>query len=255
MKHLLLMKNIIVSFICWLLKPLQSSLDEYKLIGKIWTGQYPEHSNQLPLSPLERSVMSFLIVIRSLSLTHLCNLATHYKIASFISEFYVILRFVLLSLMLIICSRLPIWFCYIITIYFLIDGLNYRLCIIFVDRYAKNWGLRSLNRSLILLLINYCEIIIGFAILYLISGSVGFNFHQQITLRSEAIYFSVVTITTLGYGDIRPITSLGRWLSVSETLMGFILIVLIIGTFLTGIKNIRNIHKNKVQGLDSGFNV
>ncbi len=253
MKLLSAIFNTFVFFIKWLLRPIRSSLGEYKLIGNIWTGRYPEPGEQLPLSPLERAVMTLLIVIRSLSLTHLCKLAMHYRIASFLSEFYVTLRFVILCLVFVACSRIPQWLCYTVAFYCIIDGLNYRLCIIFVDRYDKNWGLRSLNRSLILLLINYCELIVGFAILYLVSGSVGFSESQLITSRSEALYFSAVTITTLGYGDIKPIEPFGRWLSLSETLMGFVLIVLVIGTFLTGVKNIRNVPMEKEQELDSRF--
>lgn len=253
MKPLSVIFNTLVSFIKWLLRPISSSLSEYKLIGKIWNGRYPEPSQQLPLSPLERAVMTLLIAIRSVSLNHLCKLAMNYRIASFLSEFYVILRFIILCMVFVACSRIPQWVCYTVAVYCLIDGFNYRLCIIFVDSYGKNWGLRSLNRILILLLINYCELIVGFALLYLVSGSVGFSESQLITSRLQALYFSVVTITTLGYGDIIPIYPIGRWLSLSETLMGFVLIVLVIGTFLTGFKNIRNVPREKEQELDSRF--
>ncbi len=36
------------------------------------------------------------------------------------------------------------------------------------------------------------------------------NFNVKITSVNEALYFTVVTISTVGYGDITPITSLGR---------------------------------------------
>ncbi len=224
-------------------RPIKSILEEYTLIYRIWSRKYPNTTEQLPLSPLECSFMTLLVLIRSISLKHLIAFAPKYKVASFLSEFYVFLRLIFLLLIFLFYNVIPICICYILVIYFLIDGLNYRLCIIFVDRYDKEWGLRSLNRSLILLMINYVELIIGFAVLFLISGSVGFDKNQIITLRSEALYFSVVTVTTLGYGDIKPLTPFTRWLSITETLMGFILIVLVIGTFLTGIKNIRNITK------------
>ncbi len=127
--------------------------------------------------------------------------------------------------------------------YRLVDGLNYRLCIIFVDRYKEDWGLRSLNRSLILLFINYLEIIVGFATLYLLTGSVGYKVGVPLLSRSDALYFSVITITTLGYGDIKPILEIGKWLSLTETIMGFILVVLVVGTFLTGVQDIQNLRR------------
>jgi len=72
---------------------------------------------------------------------------------------------------------------------------------------------------------------------------VGYNKLHPISSPRDALYFSVVTITTLGYGDIHPVTGTGRWLSLIQTLMGFILVVLVFGTFLTGVRNIHNLKK------------
>jgi hypothetical protein len=150
-------------------------------------------------------------------------------------------------------DHIPNWILYAVITYCLIDGFNYRLCIIFVDRYKQNWGLRSLNRSLILLMINYFELIIGFAALFLNIGSIWNSQGDPITLKSEALYFSVVTITTLGYGDHYPSDTLSRWLCSTETIMGVVLIVLVIGTFLSGVKNIRNVPAEREQEMNNQF--
>ena len=42
----------------------------------------------------------------------------------------------------------------------------------------------------------------------------------------NAIYFSSVTITTLGYGDYKPVTSVGRLIVVSQLVVGIFTIVL-----------------------------
>ncbi len=243
------------SIVKWACRPIHSSLKEYSLIARIWKGEYPENTQQIPLSPLERTVMTVLVAIRSLSLTHLCRLATQYRHTSFLSESYVLLRFTVLCVMLIQHSSLPRLLIFVIVIYCIVDGFNYRLCIIFVDRYARQWGLRSLNRSLILLLVNYLEIVVGFATLYLLTQSVGFSEKQIVTCSLDALYFSMITITTVGYGDIRPICSIGRWLSIAETLMGIILIVIVIGTFLTGVANIRNLQRKEERDLNHRFDV
>lgn len=245
-----------LSFMKWLFRPMAASLCEYSLIRKILVGDYPKPTEkQLPLSPIERAFMTLLVVIRSLSLVHLCRLATNYRVASFLSEFYVILRFTILCIVLFAHNHIPNWISYTVVTYCLIDGLNYRLCIIFVDRYGQNWGLRSLNRSLILLMINYSELIIGFAALFLNSGSIGNSQSNNaiIILKSDALYFSVVTITTLGYGDYRPINTLGRWLCSTEAIMGLVLIVLVIGTFISGVKNIHNVPAKKEREIDNQF--
>lgn len=51
----------------------------------------------------------------------------------------------------------------------------------------------------------------------------------------QSIYFSVVTITTLGYGDITPITEIARSLTALQSLMGIILI----GLFLNSVAHTR----------------
>jgi len=47
------------------------------------------------------------------------------------------------------------------------------------------------------------------------------------------LYFSVVTITTLGYGDFSPATSIGRSLVMIETLFGQIILVVLVA-YLVG---------------------
>jgi len=214
-------------------------LKEYQLISNIWSGKFPEHYKKISLSVLEKVFMTVLIFIRSLSLVHIKEFFNSYKIRSEISEFYVLAWFVVL-LCLLWYPLSSTAFLFVIVVYRLIDGLNYRLCIIFVDRYKRDWGLRSLNRSLLILMFNYCEVIIGFAVLYLATYSIGYsNSNKIITTPMEALYFSTVTITTLGYGDMIPISPFGQKLALLEPLLGFILVVLVIGVFLTGVRDIK----------------
>jgi hypothetical protein len=42
---------------------------------------------------------------------------------------------------------------------------------------------------------------------------------------SERVYFSYVTLATLGYGDLTPVTSVGRLLSVTESIVGSLYLV------------------------------
>jgi len=52
----------------------------------------------------------------------------------------------------------------------------------------------------------------------------------------ECLYFSAVTITTLGYGDISPINDLGRIIAASESVLG----VALIGLFLNSLSHVRS---------------
>lgn len=219
-------------------------LKEYRLIIEIWAGKFPEYMEKPQLSILEKSFMTLLVFIRSFSLVHIQGFFKSIKIRSQISEFYVIIWFFLFFVLL--WYPLPLTFIlYIIVLYGLIDLLNYRLCIVFVDRYQQDWGLRSLNRSLLLLMLNFFEIILGFAILYLATESIGYsNSNEAISTPIEALYFSTVTITTLGFGDIQPILKIGQKLAMLEVLSGFILVILVIGVFISGI-NIKEIKRKK----------
>lgn len=217
---------------------------EYQLIKDIWSGKYPERPEKEPLSILERAFMIVLVSIRSLSLVHIKGFFGSYNIRSEISEFYVVGWFVAL-LWLLLHPLSSIVFLSVVVVYRIIEGLAYRLSIVYVDQYGRRWGVRSVNRSLLLLTVNYCEIIIGFAILYLATHSIGYsNSDKVITKPIEALYFSVVTITTLGYGDMRPISPFGQGLALLEPLLGFVMVVLVIGVFLTGVKGI----KEKTKG-------
>ena len=47
------------------------------------------------------------------------------------------------------------------------------------------------------------------------------------------MYFSSVTLATLGYGDLTPATSLGRLLSVLETITGSLYLVTAVSLVVT----------------------
>ena len=78
----------------------------------------------------------------------------------------------------------------------------------------------------------YFAIIPTFALLFfLIQG-----FHGVKLSFFESLYFSVVTITTLGYGDISPDLPLTRFVAASESVLG----VVMIGLFLSALSHVRS---------------
>jgi len=48
---------------------------------------------------------------------------------------------------------------------------------------------------------------------------------------SNCLYFSLITFTTLGYGDFRPLEGLGRFLTGSEAFIGAFMMALFVYTF------------------------
>ncbi len=60
-------------------------------------------------------------------------------------------------------------------------------------------------------------------------GTIGFMITEKLSLP-DAFYFSVVTVATVGYGDIAPVTAAGRILSIFLIITG-------VGTFLGVVAN------------------
>lgn len=68
-----------------------------------------------------------------------------------------------------------------------------------------------------------------------LDGGPGFFGHVEST--SSFMYFSLVTITTLGYGDLTPVSDLGRFMATSEAILGQVLLVTVVARLVTMYSN------------------
>lgn len=75
----------------------------------------------------------------------------------------------------------------------------------------------------------YASVIFMSAVLYFYLPGI---FEKKNTFV-DSLYFSVVTITTLGYGDISPVSGIGKTIAAIEALLG----VILIGVFLLAVSN------------------
>ncbi len=91
-------------------------------------------------------------------------------------------------------------------------------------------------------------IIIIFALIDLWLSKVAFN--GKLTNFLDAIYFSVETITTLGYGDICPSGSTGKILVIIESLLG----IIVLGLFLNAIAHSQAIKDNEENTKEAARN-
>lgn len=90
---------------------------------------------------------------------------------------------------------------------------------------------KDLNLPLVIILL-YIALIIIFSLLYYFPiGQYSVAGELKDLKLLESTYFSVVTITTLGYGDILPAGNISRVLVIIESILG----VLLIGLFLNAI--------------------
>lgn len=216
-------------------------------ICDIWNNRYPtklrKHELGIGISRnltvAEKLFMTLLLICTYFSVGYVVR--GYFVKRTWDSEFielYVFARLVLLLLVLRFHTALPPGLFVPCVVFLVITGaFLFPLRIVFVDRYGRRldgrpWAPRSFNRSLVFVFLNYCELIIGFAYMYLHLELVRHSdCANPITTVLDALYFSVVTITTLGYGDMRPISFLGRSFAALEPIMGIVLLAVVVGLF------------------------
>ena len=72
---------------------------------------------------------------------------------------------------------------------------------------------------------------------------------DDIDTDGDYIYFSVVTFTTLGYGDITP-TGLARTISILQAIAGFLFVPLLISQLINSTKDMSDDYRVNAAGLD-----
>ncbi len=137
-------------------------------------------------------------------------------------ELYVILK-VILPVFYLYFNLERYDFVLILNSYLILETVCYLLGLIFMsDIYVRPI---SQKRSFLLLMLNYIEISLCFSILYK-----GLNLVPGITNNIQAIYFSFVTSTTLGYGEFKPFNEIGQMIVVLQLLIMTLFVFLFFNT-------------------------
>jgi len=116
-------------------------------------------------------------------------------------------------------------------IYVLIETVLYIPTLIFASDLISRP--RSYKRSILLLFLNYLEIIFAYAVLY----SCGNYLNKPFADNLDAIYFSIITSSSIGFGDFHPITPIGKILVSTQALLFLFFVVLFLNFFSTQIKS------------------
>lgn len=89
------------------------------------------------------------------------------------------------------------------------------------------WAMRSSKRKILVFLSVVCTIVIVFgAVMYLIEGP-----ENGFTSIPKSIYWAVVTLTTVGYGDITPSTFFGQVIASATMVTGYAIIAVPTGIY------------------------
>lgn len=140
------------------------------------------------------------------------------------AEIYLVSRFVFsIVAALLLPANLLLGF---LVAFIQIGSLIYLLKIVFP---VEKRGLRDSGSSLFFALGHYLEIGFSMAYIYWSWGT----FSVESLSRIDSIYYSFVTMTTLGYGDIFPASDLTKMLATSQTLVGMFMFAIVIGLFLS----------------------
>lgn len=118
-----------------------------------------------------------------------------------------------------------------IMVYTLLETLLYIPTLIFASDMLSRP--RSYKRSMLMLFFNYIEIVISFAVLY----SCGNNMNKPFENWFDPIYFSMVTSSSVGYGDFIPITIYAKVLVCFQAIFFLAFVVLFLNFFSGKIKN------------------
>ena len=96
------------------------------------------------------------------------------------------------------------------------------------------WNGEAYNRetTLIQFLYLYATTVFSFAFLYTILQTVNKNmFHNNYPSDAffDSLYLSIITVSTLGYGDIVPATTLAKFLVMVQTIVGYLFLYIFLG--------------------------
>lgn len=117
-----------------------------------------------------------------------------------------------------------------IMVYVLLETVLYIPTLIFAsDMFSKP---RSYKRSMLLLFLNYMEIILAFAVLY----SCGNYLNKPLNHWFDAVYFSTINSASIGYGDFYPVTTIGKILATAQAFLFLFFVVLFLNFFSAKIK-------------------
>jgi voltage-gated potassium channel Kch len=210
-------------------------VNTWKEITLIWKDSFP------PEKPRERSVLEKIIttvalVIAIVSLSQFKDVIRRRSLRAShtFMDFYVIAWFTLLAVLLAWGSTLSGLVVGAIAAYRIIDIVNYRVLFLFVKSEHKPWTAAIVRRSLAMVLTNFFEVVLGFAILYARTGSVvESNSGHILTAPTDALYFSLVTMTTVGFGDFIPATHVGRWLAMGQLLTTIIFVLFLVPALIS----------------------
>lgn len=144
-----------------------------------------------------------------------------------------------------------VWIVIVFCAYRYLDVMNVLLSILvrgFIKHDPRGQGRSSANRTVLLILANGIEIFVLFSVLALalyMLFPISASLNQPISGSIDALYYSVVTGATLGFGDIYPKGLLSKTMAIVEVLSIFLVFVIVVGTIASQRKPIPDLNDTR----------
>ncbi len=193
-------------------------------ILRIWRGEFPQHKPRSH-SLLEKLIYSLLLFIRCLSLENIrpsSDVGRHIFMDLYVFGFALVATAGLFP-------QFPRngWLAALL-IYRIADIVTYRVYFLLIKSQEQPWKTEMLRRSIVIVALNFYESTVDFAILYRITGQVCDQSGQALASSISSLYFSLVTMATLGYGDFLPKTDLTRAIVMCQIVTSLLLLAFIV---------------------------
>jgi Ion channel len=203
--------------------PLQRAL---KNIQSIWNNDHQDDNG------IEKMLRLFLstsqLLFPGIYIKYLAN-RKGYEYQDIALDFYILLK-VLFPILILLNNWHENDIAIALMIYVLLETILYIPTLIFAsDLFTRP---RSYKRSMLLLFFNYLEIIFSFGVLYFCGNYLNHPFNNWF----DAIYFSIVTSSSIGYGDYYPVTTYGKFLVSLQAMLFLFFLVLFLNFFTAKIK-------------------
>lgn len=196
-------------------------------IKSIWNN---DHQNDIGLEKIARLLLSSsLLLFPGIYIKYFSRKKgiEHQDLAT---DFYIVLKVSFPILILANQWQNYQWVLILMT-YLFFETIFYIPTLIFAsDLFSKP---RSYRRSMLLLFFNYLEIVFAYAVFY----SCGDYLNKPFKYWFDAVYFSIITSSSIGYGDYFPVETMGKFLVSTQALLFLFFIVLFLNFFSTKVKS------------------
>jgi hypothetical protein len=130
-----------------------------------------------------------------------------------------------------------------IAAYRLFDIVSYRCYFLLVKSQERPWTADIIRRSILIVAINFYESAVAFAIIYMQVGDVRNGHGTSLDGPLSALYFSLVTMATVGYGDFAAQDGFTKTVVICEVVTSLLLLVFVVPAIVSLISSERTTHE------------